>query len=69
MSYLSEDDGRKTYLRRVANLFEDDQGQKYAHVHWYDKGNETVLTDAAEDNEVFQVFHTIKYSNKASYFP
>ncbi len=69
VNYLSEDDGRKTYLRRVANLFEDDQGQKYAHVHWYDKGNETVLTDAAEDNEVFQVFHSIKYSNNASYFP
>ena len=44
-----------TYVRRIEHLFQDQKGNKMAHVSWFEKGSETVLGDTASDREVFQV--------------
>ncbi len=49
--------GRESFLRRVASFYEDEVGQKFAHVQWYDRGKDTLLNDAADPREIFQVLY------------
>lgn len=55
--YDDGDGGKDSYLRKVANLYEDSRGEKFAHVHWFERGADTILMDAAEEKEAFQVLY------------
>ncbi len=50
------DNGIGKFVRRLSTLYEDDSnGQKFAHVQWFDRSSETLLGDAADPRELFQV--------------
>lgn len=54
MSISPADPAQPYYIARIQYLFEDSSG-KQAHVHWYNRGCETVLGEASDPLELFMV--------------